>query len=200
MLKTKGGENMKIGCVIMASGMARRFGSNKLLHDFHGEPIMVRILRSVKQAGIHCPIVVTRHPEVVALCDAEGIPAILHGLPKRSDTVRLGMEYLLEACPELGGIMFAASDQPCLRWQSIAALCAALEREPESIHRLSFGETVGNPVLFPRSTFEELRHLPEGKGGGAVVKAHPELVRTVEAADARELVDVDTPEILQSLL
>ena len=191
---------MKIGCVIMASGMARRFGSNKLLHDFHGEPIMVRILRSVKQAGIHYPIVVTRHPEVVEICNAEQIPSILHDLPKRSDTVRLGMEYLMNACPELDGIMFAASDQPCLRWESIAALCNALEKQPTCIHRLSFEGTVGNPVLFPRSTFEELCNLPEGKGGGAVVKAHPDLVRTVEASDERELIDVDTPEILQSLL
>ena len=42
---------MKIGSVIMASGMARRFGSNKLLHDFHGEPLMVRILRAMKEAN-----------------------------------------------------------------------------------------------------------------------------------------------------
>lgn len=191
---------MKIGCVIMASGMARRFGSNKLLHDFHGEPIMVRILRSVKAAGIDYPIVVTRHSEVVELCRAEGIPAILHELPRRSDTVRLGMEYLLDVCPDLGGIMFAASDQPCLRWQSIAALCDALKAQPDCIHRLSYRGTAGNPVLFPRSTFGELCHLPEGKGGGAVVKLHPELVRFVEVADEKELVDVDTPEILQSLL
>lgn len=191
---------MKIGCVIMASGMARRFGSNKLLHDFHGEPIMVRILRSVKAAGIDYPIVVTRHPEVVEICGTEDIPSILHDLPKRSDTVHLGMAYLMDTCPDLGGIMFAASDQPCLKWESIKALCDALEAQPESIHRLSFQGTVGNPVLFPRSTFEELCHLPEGKGGGAVVKAHPELVRTVEVSDARELIDVDTPEILKSLL
>lgn len=191
---------MKIGCVIMASGMARRFGSNKLLHDFHGEPIMVRILRNVKAAGIDFPIVVTRHPEVAVICETEGIPSILHELPRRSDTVRLGMEYLLKNCPGLDGIMFAASDQPCLRWESIAALCDALKHEPECIHRLSYDGTAGNPVLFPRSTFEELCHLPEGKGGGAVVKAHPELVRLVEVADPRELVDVDTPEILQSLL
>ena len=191
---------MKIGCVIMASGMARRFGSNKLLHDFHGEPIMVRVLRSVKKAGIPYPIVVTRHPEVVEICSEEGIPAILHDLPKRSDTVRLGMEYLLKTCPELEGILFAASDQPCLKWESIAALCDALRAEPDCIHRLSFQGTAGNPVLFPRSVFEELLNLPEGKGGGMVIKAHPELVRTVEAFDERELIDVDTPEILQSLL
>ena len=91
---------------------------------------------------------------------------------------------------------FVSSEEPF----DIAALCAGLEAEPACIHRLSFEGTVGNPVLFPRSTFEELCNLPEGKGGGAVVKAHPDLVRTVEASDERELIDVDTPEILQSLL
>ena len=191
---------MKIGCVIMASGMARRFGSNKLLHDFRGEPIMVRILRSMKTANLDPCVVVTRHPEVVEICKTEGIHAILHDLPKRSDTVRLGMEHLLTHFPELDGIMFAASDQPCLKPESIIALCEAFSAEPEKIYRLSFGDTVGNPVLFPKSTFEELLNLPEGKGGGAVVKCHPDLVRLVEVADENELIDVDTPEILQQLL
>ena len=190
----------KIGCVIMASGMARRFGSNKLLHDFHGEPIMVRILRAMMASAVRFPVVVTRHPEVVDICKAENIPAILHELPKRSDTVRLGMEYLLEHHPALDGIMFAASDQPCLKAESITALCDAFSADPEKICRLSFGETVGNPVLFPRSMFSELLDLPEGKGGGAVIKRHPELVCLVEATDERELIDVDTPEILASLL
>lgn len=191
---------VKTGCVIMASGMARRFGSNKLLHDYHGEPIMVRILRSMKASAVAFPIVVTRHKEVVEICQKEGIHAILHDLPKRSDTVRLGMEYLLGAHPDLDGIMFAASDQPCLKAESITALCDAFAADPEKIYRLSFGDTVGNPVLFPKSTFTELLNLPEGKGGGAVIKKHPELVQLVEAADERELIDVDTPEILEQLL
>ena len=96
---------MKIGCVIMASGMSKRFGSNKLLCDFRGKPMMVQILRSIKQAGIRPSVAVTRHPEIAQLCEAEGIPAILHELPLRSDTVRLGTEHLLEVCPELDGIL-----------------------------------------------------------------------------------------------
>lgn len=191
---------MKIGCVIMASGMSKRFGSNKLLHDFHGEPVMVRILRSMKESKVSCPVVVTRHPEVVSICQTEGIPAILHDLPKRSDTVRLGMEYLLENFPVPDGIMFAASDQPCLRSDSVTALCDAFAADPENIYRLAFGEEVGNPVLFPKSTFPELLNLPEGKGGGAVIKMHPELVRLIPCSDPRELIDVDTPEVLASLL
>ena len=190
----------KIGCVIMASGLARRFGSNKLLHDFHGEPVMCRILETMAAAPLAARVVVTRHPEIRDLCEARQIPVVLHDLPEQSDTVRLGVEYLLEACPEMTGCMFAASDQPCLTVQSVANLCAAFENAPEKIWRLSWQGTVGNPVLFPKSTFKELLNLPVGKGGGAVVKKHPDLVDTVEVADERELVDVDTPEILASLL
>ena len=190
----------KIGCVIMASGLARRFGSNKLLHDFHGEPVMCRILETMAAAPLAARVVVTRHPEIRDLCEARQIPVVLHDLPEQSDTVRLGVEYLLEACPEMTGCMFAASDQPCLTVQSVANLCAAFEDAPEKIWRLSWQGTVGNPVLFPKSTFAELLNLPVGKGGGAVVKKHPDLVDTVEVADERELVDVDTPEILASLL
>ena len=191
---------MKIGCVIMASGMARRFGSNKLLHDFHGEPMMVRILRSTAETDILHRLVVTRHREVEEICKQEQVPCLLHDLPKRSDTVRLGVENLLKADPELEGIMFAASDQPCLTAASIQNLCDAFARNPDFIYRLCWGDTMGNPVIFPRSTFDALLNLPEGKGGGAIIKAHPELVRTVSALDEKELIDCDTPEVLQSLL
>ena len=190
----------KIGCVIMASGLARRFGSNKLLHEFHGAPIITRILDTMAKAPLAARVVVTRHPEIRDICDARQIPVILHDLPEQSDTVRLGVEHLLETCPDMTGCMFAASDQPCLTIGSVEKLCHAFDAAPENIWRLAWQGTVGNPVLFPASTFGELLHLPVGKGGGAVVKKHPDLVRTVEVSGERELIDVDTPEILESLL
>lgn len=191
---------MKIGCVIMASGMARRFGSNKLLCDFRGEPMVHQILRSARECRFDICTVVTRHEEVAELSLNMQIPAILHQLPLRSDTVRLGLNSLLEQCPNLDGVVFAAADQPCLRAESIQALCRGFEQQPQRIFRLSCQGSAGNPVLFPRWAFEELRSLPEGKGGSAVIKAHPDYVTLVEINDPRELVDVDTPEILRKLL
>ena len=192
--------NEKIGCVIMASGMARRFGSNKLLHDFQGEPVMNRILRTMSAAPLAAQVVVTRHPEIRDLCDAQNIPVVLHDMPLQSDTVALGVKALLEMCPDMTGCMFAASDQPCLSTESVTELCESFQREPGQIWRMSWQGTVGNPVVFPQFTFHELLHLPPDKGGGAVIKKHPELVRTVEAKSEHELVDVDTPEIMEELL
>ena len=190
----------KIGCVIMASGMARRFGSNKLLHDFLGEPVMNRILRTMSAAPLAAKVVVTRHPEIKDLCDQQKIPVVLHDMPLQSDTVALGVKALQEMCPEMTGCMFAASDQPCLSIESVTALCDSFQAEPEKIWRMSWQGSMGNPVIFPQFTFNELLNLPPDKGGGVVIKKHPGLVRTVEAMREQELVDVDTPEILAELL
>ena len=189
-----------IGCVIMASGMARRFGSNKLLHDFLGEPVMNRILRTTAAAPLAARVVVTRHPEIRDLCREQGVPVILHDMPLQSDTVALGVRALLEMCPEMTGCMFAASDQPCLSTESVSALCRSFAQAPDKIWRMSWQGNMGNPVIFPRFAFDELLHLPPDKGGGVVIKKYPQLVRTVEASCEQELVDVDTPEILTELL
>lgn len=187
----------KIGCVIMASGLGKRFGGNKLLYHFHGKPMIQYILDAT--ADFHSRIVVTRHEDVAALCREQHIPVLLHDLPMRSDTVRLGLSALLESEPHLEGCLFAAADQPCLKKESIKAMCEAFRAESGFIYRLCFRGTPGNPVLFPRSCFEKLLHLPEGKGGNVIIKAQPELVRQVEAMKEIELVDVDTPEALVEL-
>ena len=164
-------KNEAVGAVIMASGLARRFGSNKLLADFGGEPMLCRALAAT--AGIAPRLVVTRSEEVHRLCTALGVPALLHALPHRSDTVRLGLSALLRGQPALCGCLFVPGDQPLLRRST---------------------------VLFGRGYFDALLHLPEGKGGGAVLRQHTECVRLFAAGHPAELEDADTPEALQKLL
>ena len=57
----------------------------------------------------------------------------------------------------------------------------------------------GSPVLFPRWAFPELLRLPEGKGGGWVIKEHPECVEAFPVDDPYQLMDADTPETLAIL-
>lgn len=189
----------QLGCVIMGSGQGRRFGGNKLLACLEGKPLIQYALDAT--AGIFARrVVVTRHPEVAALCRAEGAEVLLHDLPRRSDTVRLGLEALTgEESPELTGCLFCPADQPLLRWQTVAALALCGVCRPEKIWRTAWQGQPGAPVLFPRWSFPELLTLPEGKGGGAVLRRYPERVGLVPAAEPGELADVDRPEDLDVL-
>ena len=184
-----------IGCVVMASGLGKRFGGNKLLADFHGQPMIHRILDATE--GIFAQrVVVTRSEEVASLCQERGIRTVLHSQPHRSDTVRLGME----AIPGINRCMFTPADQPLLRRDTIASLAIVAKNTPDAIWRTSCDGVHGSPVVFPDWTFPELQKLPKGKGGGFVVKKYPEHLHTVNVRDMYELKDVDSPEDLSELL
>lgn len=201
-----------IGCVLMASGLARRFGSNKLLADFGGRPLLCRAFDATDTPLLAGRIVVTRSVEVEALCKEHAVPCLLHALPSRNDTVRLGLEALLAQQPGLAGCMFLPGDQPLLRRESVEALVRAFnssaqtQKETErSIFRLAFQvendpePLIGSPVLFGSGYFSALRTLPEGKGGSVLLRKHPEQVSHVFTAHREELADADTPEALRKL-
>ena len=178
----------------MASGMGTRFGGNKLMAELDGMPLIWHVMRATDGLFARC-VVVTRHAEVAELCRALEAEVVLHNEPFRNDTVRLGMEGM-DGCST---VTFVQADQPLISAKSIASLLRSDEEDSESIWRVSYGGTPGAPVLFPAWTFDELRALPPGKGGGFVAKAHKERVRTVEVASKWELFDVDTVEDLQVL-
>ena len=125
-------KSLTVGCVIMASGLSRRFGANKLLADFCGQPMLCRAFAATATPGISARIVVTRSEEVQALCRAHGVPVLLHSLPGRNDTVWLGLSALLEQLPELSGCMFLPGDQPLLRRETVEAMTALFCREQPS--------------------------------------------------------------------
>lgn len=209
-------KSLTVGCVIMASGLSRRFGTNKLLADFCGQPMLCRAFDATAAPGIAARIVVTRSEEVQALCRAHGVPVLLHSLPGRNDTVRLGLSALLEQQPELSGCMFLPGDQPLLCRETVEAMTehfcheqsalTELQKETErEIFRLGAvadndpTPLVGSPVLFGSSFFSELLTLPENKGGNVLLKKYPAQMRTICIADSAELLDADTPEVLQQL-
>lgn len=184
----------KIGCVIMASGLGRRFGSNKLLADFGDEPMICRILDATE--GIfRRRVVVTRYEEIARLCRKRNISVVLHSLSNRNDTVRLG----LQGMEEMDRCLFAPADQPLLRRETVAALALVSKGSPYC-WRLSCEGVPGSPAVFPKWAFEELKTLPQGKGGGILLKKYPERLRTVNIRDRYELQDVDRPEDLVELL
>lgn len=206
----------KLGCVIMASGLGKRFGGNKLMAELKGKPLIQYALDATE--GIfERRVVVTRHKEVEELCRRQGVPVVFHSLPYRSDTVRLGLESLgagtdagkrgteaeikiaLPAENGLEGCMFCPGDQPMLGRETVASLALCAASGKNTIWRAAWNGQEGSPVLFPAWVFPELLALPEGKGGGFAAGKHRELVRTVSARSQWELKDVDCLEDLELL-
>lgn len=182
---------MKIGAVLLASGLGRRFGSNKLLTAVEGIPLYRRAMTALAGAGFDRLAVCSPYQEVLSAGEALGFlplynPDYAQGI---SASVRLGAAGMAG----MDGTLFSVCDQPFLTTESIIKLKNAFTESKTAICALSWQGQRGNPVLFPADLFGELAALTGDKGGGVVVKRHPHRLVLVEATSPRELADVDTP-------
>lgn len=117
-----------ISCIIMASGMSKRFGTNKLLASFNNNTLFENAINISHFVSFGKTLAVTRHDELVQICEREHIHCIKHNMPYRNDMVRLGVSHILKethrhksCCTQ--GILFLPSDQPLITKTSLQLLC-----------------------------------------------------------------------------
>ncbi len=189
-------EALKIGCVVMAAGNARRFGENKLAAQLRGRSLILRTLETVPGEMFDSVMVVTQYPEVMRLVKEFHFSTVHNEHPDYgiSHTIELGLTGLRDC----DGVLFLVSDQPLLRRESVAELVRLWKRQPEKIAALAHGGVRGNPCLFPARFFPELLELREDHGGNTVIRRHEEDLVMLEVAE-RELTDVDTPQALREI-
>ena len=182
---------MRVGAVLLAAGRGRRFGGNKLLCPVEGTPLVLRAMDALPPRLFCRAAVVSGWPEILELARRRGYLAVDNPLADEGQaaSVRLG----LAALGEVDGALFAVCDQPFLTAGSVTRLLRCFSETPERICALAWAGRRGNPAVFPAALFPELLALAGDVGGGAVIRAHPGLLRLVEAGSPAELRDVDTP-------
>lgn len=187
---------LKIGCVIMAAGNARRYGANKLAAQLQGRSLILRTLEAIPAEMFDSVVVVTQYPEIMRLAKEFHFAAIYNEHPELgiSHTIELGLTGLRDC----DGVLFSVSDQPLMKRESIAQLVRFWKQQPEKIAAMAHGGVRGNPCLFPARFFPELLSLEGDQGGGAVIRQHEEDLVLWETA-LQELADVDTPEAMETL-
>lgn len=187
---------LKLGCVVMAAGNARRFGENKLAAKLQGRSLILRALEAVPPEEFDEVTVVTQYPEVLELAEKFGFTALRNPHPDWgiSHTIELGLRTLKDC----GGVMFLVSDQPLLKQESVRKLTALWHSQPDKIAALSHGGVRGNPCLFPARFFPELLELQEDHGGNTVIRRHEDELLLLDVSP-EELTDVDTPKALEGL-
>lgn len=189
----------KIAIVIMASGYSERFGSNKLLESFLDKPLFTYAVDLAAACDAEMKIIATRYEPIVQYVK-ENVPTmniVWNGHPERgiSESIHLGLCCLKQQkdYEEYAGCCFMVCDQPLLQKQSLQELFKSFYTNPEGIHMCVTKEREGNPVIFPKTLFEELMALTGDKGGKRIAKKHPELVHKVYVSE-KELSDMDYKE------
>lgn len=195
---------MKIGIILLAAGNSRRFGSNKLLYLVDGQPVFLRALQQLqgvcKKNGedlrYECELaVVTQYEEIVIKAKERGVTALVNSRPDEgiSLSIKIGLDNFRDA----DACLFSVADQPWMSGRTIEKLVNLFVETGKGIACVSENGEPGNPCIFSRRYFPELRKLSGDRGGKCILREHLKDTVFLEISDCRELQDLDYPPELQ---
>ena len=185
-----------IGAVVLAAGASTRMGRPKQLLQFGGETMLRRAASVALKAGCR-PVV------VVSGANATASRKALRGLDVReaenpqwesglSSSVRVGIEALVTANPQIAAVVLMLCDQPFVTREIIAHLVAAHLETGRSIVASRYGGSYGVPALFGKAHFAELATLKGAAGAKQVIQKHLQKVQLLPFPEGE--IDVDTPD------
>ena len=174
-------------------------GRPKALVELAGEPLVVRGIRLLVEAGCSPVVVVVGAcaEQVRPLCVGAEVVQATDWDVGMSASLRAGLRHL--ASTGAGAAVVALVDQP--------RVTAAAVRRLQSAHDAGAVAAVAtyagrqrNPVLLDRSTWADVALAAAGDEGARVwLRAHPTSVTAVDCTDTGQPDDVDTPEELARL-
>ena len=182
-----------IAAIVLAAGLARRMGRQKLLLDLKGKPVIRWSIEGVLQHVDDC-IVVTGRDDAALRTALRDLSVRFAVNPRPQDgqgsSIAVGAAALE---PSTAAALVVLGDQPLTPPSVIPALLAAQQASGKAIAAPSYRGTRGTPVLFAASVFAELRALAGDSGARAVVQARSDRVEILDV-DVAMPADVDTPE------
>jgi molybdenum cofactor cytidylyltransferase len=185
----------RIGAVVLAAGESARFGEPKQLVRFRGHTLIDGAIAAAQEANCR-PIVVVVGSDAAKIVRALGGGDILIEKNARyrdgmGTSIVAGVKRLIEIAPETEAVVLLVCDQPFVTGEVISGLIERWSATHRPIVASGYAETLGVPVLFERSCFDELLQIANDNGAKPVILKNRDRVTTVPFRDGR--IDIDTP-------
>ena len=190
----------RIAAVVLAAGQSTRMGSNKLLAELGGKPLLAQTVAQIKASGVDEVVVVTGHQKAEiesALVDA-GVrvvhnPAFADGL---SSSIRAG----IQAVQNFDAAFICLGDMPLIRADDMKRMMAAFNvEEGRTLIAPALGRQLGNPVLWGQKHFTSLLALEGDRGARGLLETRREAIVEIPVEHECIFLDADTPEALADI-
>jgi len=193
-------ERGRIAAIVLAAGRASRMGSNKLVAELDGEPIVRRTVRAVLGSRARPVIVVTGHEAAAVRGALAGLDVRFVDNPDFAEGMSTSLRAGVAAAGDVDAALICLGDMPRLLPAHFDAVIEASRAgDPDEIVVPTADRKRGNPVLWPRRYFAEIAALSGDVGARALIDRHADRIRLVAIDDPAILVDVDTPAALAEL-
>ncbi len=183
--------------VLLAAGTSSRFGDeNKLLVEIDGVPLVRRVAQCMARSRLGTLIAVTgfqgnRVADALAGLDLQIMrnPEYQTGM---ASSIARGVAGMDE---QVSGAMIVLADMPRVSAPLIDRLVDAFEqaRGEKITFPVDADGRQGNPVVWPRAFFGELRALTGDTGAKALINAHQDVTLGVPVEGEAAFRDIDAP-------
>lgn len=180
--------------VVPAAGAAERFGSDKLLSNVGGAPLLERTIRSLLDGGVD-RVVVVLGPRATDL--RERVPVLRErqvSVATNRDPARGMLSSVQEGVRAARGdpILVLPGDMPYVAPATVAALLVK-QAETGGIVSPRFDGKRGHPVALPASLREEILSAAAEATLHDVLRAHASRRLDLDVYDRGVVRDVDVP-------
>ncbi|MDH3672437.1 MAG: nucleotidyltransferase family protein [Gammaproteobacteria bacterium] len=199
---TSAASTSRIAGLVLAAGRSTRMGTiNKLLVEMNGVPLVTCIIKALLTSQAGAIIVVTGHQHEQVEQALSGYDVICVYNPNYRQGISTSLRRGLNAVPaNSDGVLICLGDMPRISAAHIDHLIDAFDPDNgRAICVPKASGSRGNPVLWARRFFPEIRRLTGDVGARDLITTHAGLVCEVPLADKGTLIDVDTPEDLAAL-
>jgi molybdenum cofactor cytidylyltransferase len=173
-------------------------GSQKLLLEFDGRPMVKHAVEAASDGGCHQVVVVYSADDVKEAVD--GSAELVHNPAAHTgmaSSLKAGLHALR---PEIQAAVILLGDQPLVGSRTVAALLRAWRREGSrpAVAVSKKGADWTPPVVLSREMWDDLYALEGDAGARQILDGHPELLDMVPAPGRPD--DIDTPEDYAKIL
>ncbi len=194
--------NKRVAAIVLAAGCSTRIGgTNKLLAEIGGVPILVRVIDALRSSQARPIIVVTGYEakEIEQALTSVSITCVLN--PDFASGLSSSLRRGLAALPkDSEAVLICLGDMPQVKATHIDQLIDAFDpAQGRAICVPTWRQQRGNPVLWARHFVPEMMQLSGDHGAHQLFERHRDVLHYVEMSDAGVLLDVDTPEDLKAL-
>jgi len=193
----------RIAALVLAAGRSSRMGgSNKLLADVHGTPLVARTVDAVLASSARPVVVVTGHQADEVRAALAGRPVAFTHNPDFAEGLSTSLRAGLAALPaDVDGALVCLGDMPAVAPGVLDTLIAAYNpTEGRTICVPVAHGRRGNPVLWGRRFFADMARISGDTGARHLIGENAEQVCEIQVDTEGVLNDVDTPDGLARLM
>lgn len=181
--------------ILLAAGFSSRFGSNKLLVELNGQPLIAHSASALTPCDRIIAVVRAGDEALQSVLNAQGIDCVVNTEPAR------GMGYSIacavNATSQSSGWCILPADMPGLKASTTLQVIDALRAGAVLVAPWNQGRR-GHPVGFGARFFDALAALDGDTGARHILQQYADLLTVINTDDAGVFNDIDTREDLDT--